>query len=259
MPRTGDAQLLGAVLGGHAGDRMRGVVGEAAAEPVGLRPGSGCDASSGALRLHPHRRIAPPVGEGADAVPRREHLVEPRDQLRYRHAFVDGLRDVEGRHDIDGQLGHHAQRPEADHGAVEVRRGAPLQLDDVTAGPDKLHRSHQRGEALVLGRPSHASRWRMHRPARCAGATAAPSGRTPQRAAGPRGPPGACPPGRSPCARPRSIRTSAGNSSRTTRSPSVSASRLKECPVPSTRTDARRGHDPLEFLERGRDGGCGRG
>ncbi len=63
-----------------------------------------------------------PVGEEADAVAAEEDLVEVVFELRDGEVFVDGLGDLEGGLDVEGDFGDDAEGSEIDDGAEESGR-----------------------------------------------------------------------------------------------------------------------------------------
>lgn len=139
VPRSGDAELSRAIVRRDTRrvGRMPWPVRRRRAEEVPASSPRSFDPDLVHL-------VAGPVGEQADAVPGVLDLVEVLVHRFPGQAVEDVLAEVERRHQVEGQPGHHTQRAETDdHAAVPGER---LQL---AVGGHQLHTGHRRRQALV--------------------------------------------------------------------------------------------------------------
>ena len=122
-PGAGDAELLGAVFGREAGERVEALGGGAGAEELGadveglagvrfVRVNAGLDPDLGGA-------VVLPVGEEADAVCGGEDLDEVLAEDVEGEVFVDDLADLVGGLDAEAKAGDEAECAEVDDGAEE--------------------------------------------------------------------------------------------------------------------------------------------
>lgn len=92
-----------------------------------------------------------PVGEETDAVATEEDLVEVMFELRDGEVFVDGLGDLEGGLDVEGDAGGDAEGSEIDDGAEKLFAvfGA-REAADAAVGGDELDGGDGGGEVAVV-------------------------------------------------------------------------------------------------------------
>ena len=150
VPGAGDAELLGAVFGGVSGEGVEFFGGELCVEELG---GEGVGDAGVEAALDPDLgdAVVLPVGEEADAVAAEEDLVEMFFELRHGEVFVDGLRDLEGGLDVEGDAGDDAEGSEMDDGAEELVAvfGAGEGVE-LAVGGDDLDGGDGGGEVAVV-------------------------------------------------------------------------------------------------------------
>ncbi len=99
--------------------------------------------------------VVAPGREQADAVPRREHVVEPPAERRQRQVLVHALLHVVAGQDVEREPGDDAHRPERDGDPRERRRvGVAIEGHGLAVRPQELDRSHgTRQRAAADARP----------------------------------------------------------------------------------------------------------
>ena len=119
VPGTGDVHLRSAVDGVERGDGMEIFGGELAVVEEGGRVEffAGLDET---LKPELGGTAMLPVGEDADAVAGGEDVVEVVFELGEGKVGVDGLRDLEGGFDVEGDVGHDAEQAEVDDSSIEL-------------------------------------------------------------------------------------------------------------------------------------------
>ncbi len=141
VPRTRAAHLGRAGLRREASDRVHVPIREPRPEQLlGRRLGTVRRIQA---RLQPQlvERRSAPVGEEADAVGRRDDLLEMVDDLRQREVFVHDLAHPECRLDLERHAADDAERTERDDRPMQGVAGCgAVDPFDLTIGPDDLHR-----------------------------------------------------------------------------------------------------------------------
>ena len=141
VPRARDAELLGAVFGRMPGEWVEVAGGEFGSVEVG---GEGSGGVGGDAVLDPDLggAVVLPVGEEADAVAACEDVIEVMLEVSEGEVFVDGLGDLEGGLDIEGDSGKDTESSEMndgsrkDVGVFGARDGVdgPVVGDDLEGG-----------------------------------------------------------------------------------------------------------------------------
>ena len=143
VPRPHHAELLGRVLGRHAGHRVPRPVGVPAAPPL-----QGRGAVGELLEPHLADPLGPPGREHARAVAGRQDRREPVGHPRVGHAVDDALGDGEAGDDVESHRDHDAEPSEGHDRSVEPGVAA-LEAGELPGAEQQHDRAHARGQGLV--------------------------------------------------------------------------------------------------------------
>lgn len=149
-PGAGDAELVGAVDGVVVADGVEFGALEGGSVEGG---GEGFRLGGGGEGFDPDfvGAVVLPVGEERDGVAGREDTVEVVLELGEGEVLVDGLGDVEGGDDVEGDAGGEAEGSEGDDGSGEgVGVVVAVEGDEVAVAVEELEGADGGGEVAVV-------------------------------------------------------------------------------------------------------------